>query len=151
VAFAIGAVGARLSSFFPKNNRSGQGRLPPDGTTDAFCTAVGAEDRPTSTRVSPLATDKGAPLSAAAPTAAATSGCSSTERASGSKRAGPQQWGPATRFQRNGDLQQQSCRSVDPPSTLSLSLTCPTCIPNMSSQCPRPPNPWGRRFPITAS
>jgi hypothetical protein len=31
----------------------------------------------------------------------------------------------------------------------ALTFSSPT--PNMSNQCPRPPNPRGRRFPITAS
>jgi hypothetical protein len=31
------------------------------------------------------------------------------------------------------------------------SLTFPSSPPNMCTQCPRPPNPGGRQFPITAS
>jgi hypothetical protein len=33
----------------------------------------------------------------------------------------------------------------------TAALTCSSSPPNMCSQCPRPPNPWGRQSPITAS
>ncbi len=56
-----------------------------------------------------------------------------------------------TFFLQAGQIQPDRFGGFSPTALLRLRLTSPYCPPNMSSQCPRPPNPWGRRSPITAS
>jgi len=43
----------------------------------------------------------------------------------------------------------EGCVSVS--TGIADQLTLPSVPPNMSSQWPRPLNPWGKLFPITAS